>query len=155
MHKTYDIYDELAFFNRSEFNSPDEMDYGFLRYLDKVRGMTGIPFVLTSDGRDPEHNARVGGVETSLHLFDTEKGLLCRAVDFVFPYHYYKNRSVRWKAFWSLTEAVMQVAKNTKWHKATLHPYVQFEIVHSKVDRHFHLALLRAPTGPELIIAAD
>ena len=70
---------ELKHFSPSEFTMIgevvfDKMHPDFLALLDECRGRAGIPFKITSSYRSPEHNARVGGSPTSMHL----KG---RAVD--------------------------------------------------------------------------
>jgi uncharacterized protein YcbK (DUF882 family) len=70
---------EMRFFKPSEFTQKglvvfDKMDADFLALLDECRRRAGVPFVITSSYRDPEHNARVGGAPSSWHL----KG---RAVD--------------------------------------------------------------------------
>ena len=60
------------YFKESEKN----MDEGFLDSLDNARTIAGIPFIITSAWRSPEHNKKVGGTPNSSHL----KGL---AVDIV------------------------------------------------------------------------
>lgn len=65
----------LRHFTVQEFNRPDLLDNDFVQWLDEVRHKAGVPFRLTSDARDAEHNRKVGGSPTSLHL-------LGRAVDF-------------------------------------------------------------------------
>jgi len=44
------------------------MDVDFLAKLDEAREFAGIPFVINSAYRSPEHNAKVGGKPTSSHL---------------------------------------------------------------------------------------
>ncbi len=148
------IYEHLEYFKASEFKHPDLISHDILRFIDKVRGMTRIPFLVTSDGRDRSHNARIGGARNSLHIY-VPGSLDCRAIDFVFPARVYVNRSERWKAHWKITAAVMQAAETMTIDGASLLPHVQFEIVHSEADRHFHLGLFQDPVGPELIVAAD
>lgn len=70
---------ELKYFSPSEFTLLgevvfDRMQPEFLALLDECRERAGVPFKITSSYRTPEHNARVGGSPTSMHL----KG---RAVD--------------------------------------------------------------------------
>ena len=149
------IYDELVYFHEGEFKHPGMINPNILRYIDKVRAMTGIPFIVTSDGRERGHNARIGGAKNSLHIFDVKEGLRCRAIDFVFPSRFYEHRGVRWNSFWKITAAVMKAADSLTVDGASLQPHVQFEIVHSEADRHFHLGLFSDPVGPELIVAAD
>ncbi len=43
----------------------------FVTLLDQARGIAGVPFIITSGYRDPQHNTEVGGVDGSMH----EKGL--------------------------------------------------------------------------------
>jgi uncharacterized protein YcbK (DUF882 family) len=63
----------MRYFDLSEFDSPDlpgsgeEMKSSTLRMLDQARHIAGIPFVITSGYRTPQHNARVGGVRGSSH----------------------------------------------------------------------------------------
>lgn len=38
-----------------------------VQMLDKARGIAGVPFIITSGFRTPEHNAEVGGVDGSSH----------------------------------------------------------------------------------------
>ncbi len=46
----------------------ENMDVDFLAKLDEAREYAGIPFVINSAYRSPEHNAKVGGKTTSSHL---------------------------------------------------------------------------------------
>lgn len=50
-----------------------------LKKLDKARGLAGVPFVLSSACRCPEHNTKIGGKENSSHISTDEKE--CTAVD--------------------------------------------------------------------------
>lgn len=66
------IYDELRYFNRHEFGRhADKMSPKLLSMLDEVRHLAGVPMVITSAYRDPEHNRRVGGASNSAHLRGT------------------------------------------------------------------------------------
>ena len=47
---------------------PEKMDKYLLVCLDHSREDAGIPFVITSAYRCPEHNAEVGGVSSSAHV---------------------------------------------------------------------------------------
>ena len=62
----------MKHFSLSEFACPDcgraDMDNNFLEMLDKARDIAGIPFVITSGFRCPEHNKKVGGRPNSAHL---------------------------------------------------------------------------------------
>ena len=65
---------KLNHFSLSEFDSPDlpnsgeQMNKDFLEKLDKLRGMCGFPFIVTSGYRTPDHNKRVGGAPRSYHV---------------------------------------------------------------------------------------
>ena len=52
------------YFKEIEYN----MDLGFLAKLDEAREYAGIPFVINSAYRSPEHNAEIGGKPNSSHL---------------------------------------------------------------------------------------
>lgn len=85
------------YFSEGEFArlgcSLQDMQQDFMRLLDECRSLAGIPFVLTSAYRSPEHNAQVGGVGGSAHT----KG---RAAD-IKAY----NGTTRWK----IVSAAMRV----------------------------------------------
>ena len=51
-----------------ELDNLDKMDKTFLLKLDKARERAGIPFVINSAYRSPEHNAKIGGKPNSSHL---------------------------------------------------------------------------------------
>lgn len=52
------------YFNEKE---SEGIDHNFMLLLDKARPIAGIPFVINSGYRTPEHNKRVGGVVNSAH----------------------------------------------------------------------------------------
>tara|TARA_B100001093_G_scaffold511423_1_gene579232 strand:+ start:1211 stop:1564 length:354 start_codon:yes stop_codon:yes gene_type:complete len=64
----------MRYFSYDEFDSPDqpgsgrEMEATFLEKLDLAREHSGVPYVINSGFRTPEHNAKVGGVSGSSHL---------------------------------------------------------------------------------------
>lgn len=74
----------IDFFNRDEFDSPDEpgsgdkMDPVFINMLDAIRLEYGKPLRITSGYRTLAHNKKVGGVRNSAH----RRG---RAVDIACP----------------------------------------------------------------------
>ncbi len=69
------MFPDLKHFRASEFACPcgncdggaERMDYDLLLMLDQAREEAGIPFVITSGYRCPQHNAAVGGVPDSAH----------------------------------------------------------------------------------------
>ncbi len=65
-----DIWDELKFFKKSEFDcrcgcGRNEMDPDFLRKLDDHRSRVDFPFVVTSGYRCPDHNEAVSNTGRS------------------------------------------------------------------------------------------
>ena len=70
-------------FNTNEFDSPDvkgsgaKMDKCFLEMLDKARDIAGIPFKINSGYRTLEHNAKVGGVNSSSHTRGLAVDIAC------------------------------------------------------------------------------
>ena len=62
----------MIYFKDSEFKCPDGsslcMSQDFLGFLDLARRISGVPYTVNSAFRTPEHNAKVGGKETSPHL---------------------------------------------------------------------------------------
>lgn len=92
-------YPPLKYFNRDEFDSPDEkgsgkyMDSAFLHQLDKARDIAGIAFKINSGYRTEYYNNKIGGVKSSSHC----KGL---AADI-----YIKDSVSRFKILTALLEA--------------------------------------------------
>lgn len=74
----------MKYFELSEFDSPDlpgsgeEMKSSTLRLLEKAREIAGVPFVVTSGYRTIEHNAKVGGVNSSSHTRGYAVDISCR-----------------------------------------------------------------------------
>lgn len=64
---------DILHFNASEFDSPDKQGSGymmsldFVRKLDKLRDAVKVPLAIHSGYRTPDHNAKVGGVDSSAH----------------------------------------------------------------------------------------
>lgn len=74
----------MKHFEISEFDSPDRpgygaMDRGFLNMLDQAREIAGVPFVINSGFRTPEHNRAVGGSPTSSHLTGHAADIMCKS----------------------------------------------------------------------------
>lgn len=53
------------------------MDFDTVSSLDHAREDAGIPFVITSAYRCPEHNAEVGGVSSSAHVWGYAIDIAC------------------------------------------------------------------------------
>lgn len=64
---------DIKFFQSNEFDSPDvpgsglKMNLDFVAKLDRIRSKLKQPMFINSGFRTPEHNARVGGVDSSSH----------------------------------------------------------------------------------------
>lgn len=56
----------------------EQMDPELLSMLDKAREIAGIPFVLSSAFRCPEHNRTVGGVSNSAHVRGYAVDIRCK-----------------------------------------------------------------------------
>lgn len=105
------------------------MDVGFLRWLDRVREESGVPMVITDDAR-PVGMMPEGASKTSLHF----RG---RAVDI---------RSRDWSATekWDLARAIFTLADDAPGQ-------VEFELVHSPTDAHWHVGVDDKAHNPQLI----
>ena len=53
------------------------MDANFLHKLDKARELAGMPFIINSAYRSPEHNAKIGGRPNSSHLKGLAVDIAC------------------------------------------------------------------------------
>ena len=128
----------LKYFKPEEFEAPEELKFYLLDFIDVVRAMAGIPFLVTSDYRSRERNTEVGGSKTSWHMTG-------EAIDFV----------PRWwdaHALWLITRAVVLASAN--FH--TLE--IEYEIVQSKRDKHIHIGVRpkeAAQDSSRLILALD
>lgn len=122
----------LRHFSVIEFNRADLMDDSFLRWLDDVRHLAGVPFKLTSDARTAEHNAKVGGSPTSLHL-------LGRAVDFTL-------RAWDSETLWKITWAVCQTPTPNG---------AGAELEFVLADKHAHLGLFPGTRPSRLVLKAS
>lgn len=76
MKATIDSFRQLRWFKPHEFKHPFQLDHDFLWWLDLVRTMADVPFVITSDFRS---HIPIGGYSQSLHLVG-------RAVDIRYPW---------------------------------------------------------------------
>lgn len=56
--------------------------YGsFLTRLDNAREFAGVPFVINSGYRCPKHNAEIGGVDDSSHVWGVAADIAARTSD--------------------------------------------------------------------------
>ena len=60
---------EIKHFTPDEFAHPEKMGYEGMKWLDMLREQAGVPIVITSSYRTPEHNAsmRPPGAKNSAH----------------------------------------------------------------------------------------
>lgn len=65
------------YFDREEFDNFDKMDKEFLQLLDKVRHLSGVPMVITSDWRSKKKNKEVNGKPDSAHLYGYAVDVAC------------------------------------------------------------------------------
>lgn len=134
---------DLIFFSASEFKHADLMSVPFLRWLDRVRQRAAaiirrydtqrdVPFVITDDARvasDAEPEGSAG--RRSLHHIGC-------AVDI---------RSRDWNGLqkWCAAQAIHELSYEAPGG-------VEFEMVYSKTDRHWHVGVdPRSYERPELI----
>lgn len=88
--KKADFWDEIEFFTREEFKCkcggkyckgyPNEPDERMVRIADAIRKRIGKPITVNSGLRCKTHNANVGGVSNSQHLYGTAADLGCPSV---------------------------------------------------------------------------
>lgn len=142
---------QLKHFKESEFKLPDQMDTTFLLFLDRVRDLCpDVAFVLDCDARTPEHNAEVGGVATSLHLFDpSNESIKARAVDF--RIHEFEQHIVPWTSFAKVAEAVIACHR-----EQNLSCGYELEFQYGDTNKHVHLGLFREDGHPShIVVKAD
>jgi zinc D-Ala-D-Ala carboxypeptidase len=62
----------IKYFKKAEFlcgtSKTEDMKIDFLKLLDRCRVYAGVPFIVTSGYRSPEHNTKIGGAKNSPHL---------------------------------------------------------------------------------------
>lgn len=85
--ETGTFWDEIEYFDRSEFKCkcggkycngyPSEPDERMVRIADAIRKRIGKPITVNSGLRCKTHNANVGGVSNSQHLYGTAADLGC------------------------------------------------------------------------------
>lgn len=63
-------------FQKHEFSHPEKMGFEFMLWLQQVAIKAGVPMIISSSYRTPEHNKEVGGAADSAHVDE-----LCEAVD--------------------------------------------------------------------------
>lgn len=83
--KTGTFWDDIEFFDREEFRCkcggkycdgyPSEIDLTMVRYADEIRRRIGRPLSVNSGLRCSQHNANVGGVSNSQHVYGTAADL--------------------------------------------------------------------------------
>ena len=124
---------DLRHFQANEFRYPDLMDIAFLRWLDRIRERAGIQMVITNDAR-PGGEMPNGAAAKSLH----KRG---RAVDL---------RSRDWTVAqkWQVASAIFFLAADAPGK-------VEWELVHSKTDQHWHLGVDDRAAHHELIEAEE
>ena len=126
---------DLAFFGPEEFRHPALMDEGFVRWLDKVRGVAGVVMVITDDGRmDGELNPTGSARKHSLH----RRG---RAVDV-------RSRDWTDAEKWRLAAALTALADLAPGK-------VEFEPVYSSTDRHWHIGVDETATEHRFLEADE
>jgi hypothetical protein len=67
----------LKFFNKVDDPNMVGLSDKLMSMLDNARTIAGVPIVITSGLRTPEHNAEVGGVADSAHLKGLAADLQC------------------------------------------------------------------------------
>jgi len=71
----------VRYFTPDEFDCEccgrNSMDGDFLKKIDEARERAGIPFVVTSGYRCPQHNSDVGGVPDSAHVWGVAADISC------------------------------------------------------------------------------
>lgn len=109
------------------------MDVAFLRWLDRVRAVSGVSMVVTNDAR-PAGEMPTGAAAKSLH----KRG---RAVDL---------RSKGWTSAqkWQFVQAIIGL-------KDAAPGKVELELVHSGTDQHWHLGVDDSPSANHELIEAD
>jgi hypothetical protein len=136
---------KLEHFLPDEFNAPEKMDKDLLLLLDWIRNDSGVPIIITSDYRDPDHNRRIGGSPSSHHIHG-------RAVDFVTPGMRERDkRAAREEMYQILTALFTTHADN--FHDRP----IQLELVMSDKDWHYHIGLYTVDTTRKsnVVLALD
>ena len=82
------VWDEIKYFKKSEFackcgkycdGYPSEIDMDMVKIADKIRAKIGKPITINSGLRCKTHNANVGGVSNSQHLYGKAADLGCHS----------------------------------------------------------------------------
>ena len=80
------VWDEIKYFNKQEFackcgkycdGYPAEIDMNMVKIADQIRTKIGKPITINSGLRCKTHNANVGGVSNSQHLYGNAADLGC------------------------------------------------------------------------------
>ena len=87
MSATADWWKDIRYFTRAEFKCkcggkycngyPVEIDMNMVKIADKIREKIGKPITINSGLRCKTHNANVGGVSNSQHLYGNAADLSC------------------------------------------------------------------------------
>lgn len=126
---------DLTHFKPAEFSHPEVMDAAFCRWLDRVRARAGVPMTITNAGRVAAANEPPGSAGSkSLH----RRG---RAVDV---------RSKTWSHSqkWSVARAIVELAFDAPGG-------VEWEMVHSDTDEHWHIGVDDRAGATHELIEAD
>ena len=126
---------DLVYFKKHEFQNADLMHIPFLRWLDRVRAKAGVPFTITNAARVAGTTEPVGSAGSkSLH----RRG---RAVDL-----YSRGWTAAQK--WKVDDAIHTLASEAPG-------MVEFELVYSPTDQHWHLGVDDALTAEHELIESD
>lgn len=75
---------DFKYFKLEEFDCPtiegsgaEYMCKDFVKTLNSIRHTSGVPMVVTSGYRSPEHNEEVGGTKNSSHLIGVAADIAC------------------------------------------------------------------------------
>ncbi len=129
-------FPNLTYFNRSEFDYPDELTLDTLFFIDQVRAQSGIPLKINSDVRTQADHERIYPDPTrrpnSPHLRNT-------AVDFGPAVHSQKNRM---RQLWAVLDLWVQDQDSPQ----PIYSKLGLEIA----NRHLHIDFDKVLTRPHM-----